>query len=133
MILRATGGDPRDEAPTLHHWMWAELFTKDPDRAAAFYGSVVGYRSRTVVDRDGERFLVLGQGGKARATVVKIPWPGVEPNWVPYLYVRDVVGTLRKVDEHGGEVVYVPGDDPSFALVADPHGAVFAVQEKEVR
>ncbi len=132
MLLRAKGGDPAEQAPSRHNWMWAELFSRNPGQAAAFYGAVVGYRSRQVVDKDGAKYLVLGLGGKARAGVVALPWEGVDPNWVPCLLVADVIETLRKVQDHGGSVVFAAGGDPEYALVADQNGAVFAIQEREM-
>jgi predicted enzyme related to lactoylglutathione lyase len=131
MLLHATGGDPREEAPSVNRWMWAELFSHRPEQAAAFYESVVGYRSGMLVDRDGASHRVLGKGGKARASVVELPWEGVDPSWVPGLLVSDVIETLRKVQEHGGSVVFAAGADPAYAIVADPGGGVFSVQERE--
>jgi predicted enzyme related to lactoylglutathione lyase len=133
MLLHATGGDPAERPPALNQWMWAELWSRDPDRAAAFYGAVVGYRSRPVVDREGESRLVMGRGGKARAGVVRLPWPEVQPNWVPYLLVDDVPRVLDLVREHGGSVVLAGESDPKAALVADREGAVFGIQEREAK
>ncbi len=133
MLLKSTGGDPEDRAATENEWQWAELWTRDLDRAAAFYGSVAGYRSRTVIDRQGDQHLVLGQGGEGRAGIAKLLWEEVEPNWVPYLLVASVADTLAAVEEYGGSVVYVPADNSTVALVADPTGGVFAIQEQEVR
>ena len=133
MFLHAKGGDPGEVAPVVNNWMWAELWSRDPDRAAAFYGSVVGYRSRTVVDRDGESHLVLGSGGKARAGVVKLPWSDVKPNWVPYLLVDDVEKVLALVTKHGGSVVFAERTEPTTALIADRQGAVFGIQERKVK
>jgi len=133
MLLKSTGGDPVDRVATENEWLWAELWTWDLDRAAAFYGSVAGYRSRTVIDLKGEQHLVLGQGGEGRAGIVKSLWKEVEPNWVPYLLVSSVADVLAAVEEYGGSVVFVPADNSTVALVADPTGGVFAIQEQEVR
>lgn len=132
MLLRATGGDPAEHPAAVGNWLWADLFSHDPDRAAAYYGAVVGYRSRKVVGQDGESHLILGRGGKARAGVVALPWKEVEPNWVPCLLVSDVIETLKKVQQHGGSVVFAAGGDPSYAIVEDRSGGVFAIQEQEV-
>jgi predicted enzyme related to lactoylglutathione lyase len=141
MLLRSTGGDPADEPADEsgvhlgadHKWLWAELWTRDTDQAAAFYGSVVGYRSKTVTDQRGEPHLVLGQGGKIRAGMVKLHWEEVDPNWVPYLQVSDIGMVLAAVEEHGGSVVFVPKHNKFAALIADPTGGVLAIQQREVR
>ena len=136
MFLQASGGDPADEKPKPNNWLWAELWTDDPDRAASFYKAVVGYKSKTVREADGSDVMMLGREGIARASVVKIPWADVSPNWLPYLLVEDISETLKSVEKHGGSVVLYTANDSSnanVAIVADPTGGVFALQQKEDR
>ena len=136
MFLQASGGDPVDEEPTSNNWLWAELWTDDPARAARFYKTVVGYKSKTVREADGSDVMVLGREGIARASVVKTPWEDVEPNWLPYLLVDDISKALKSVEKHGGSVVLYAANDPNnadVAIVADPTGGVFAIQQKENR
>jgi predicted enzyme related to lactoylglutathione lyase len=133
MLLRASGGDPHDEAAVDNAWLWAELWTDDPAKAVGFYQSVVGYKSVAFKDSTGDEVLVMGRDQNARATVVKIPWKEVEPNWLPYLRVADIVASAKAVLAHGGEVVIAPmiDDDGSMvALVADSTGGVFAIQQR---
>jgi predicted enzyme related to lactoylglutathione lyase len=134
MFLQASGGDPVDEQPTPNNWLWAELWTDDPDSAASFYKVVVGYKSKTVSDTDGSDVMILGMQGIARASVVKTPWEDVEPNWLPYLLVDDIDKTLKSVEKHGGSIVLYTANDANnadVAIVADPTGGVFALQQKE--
>ena len=136
MFLQASGGDPADEKPTPNNWLWAELWTDDPDRAAGFYKAVVGYKSKTVREADGSDVMMLNIEGIARASVVKIPWDDVDPNWLPYLLVEDISESLKSVEKHGGSVVLYAANDSSnsdVAIVADPTGGVFALQQKEDR
>ncbi|MFC1694961.1 VOC family protein [Pseudomonadota bacterium] len=135
MFLQANGGDPADEKPTPNNWLWAELWTDDPANAASFYKAVVGYKSKTVREADGNTVMVLGRDGVARASLVNIPWEDVEPNWLPYLLVDDIDKALKSVETHGGSVVlYVANDsrNANVAIVADPTGGVFALQQKEI-
>jgi predicted enzyme related to lactoylglutathione lyase len=134
MFLQASGGDPADEEPMPNNWLWAELWTDDPDSAASFYKVVVGYKSKTVSDTDGSDVMILGMQGIARASVVKTPWEDVEPNWLPYLLVDDIDKTLKSVEKHGGSIVLYTANDANnadVAIVADPTGGVFALQQKE--
>jgi predicted enzyme related to lactoylglutathione lyase len=134
MFLQASGGDPADEEPTPNHWLWAELWTDDPDSAANFYKAVVGYKSKTVSDTDGSDVMILGRQGIARASVVNTPWEDVEPNWLPYLLVDDIDKALKSVEKHGGSIVLYTANDSNnadVAIVADPTGGVFALQQKE--
>ncbi|NOR39851.1 MAG: hypothetical protein GQ537_01420 [Gammaproteobacteria bacterium] len=132
MLLKASGGDPADEKALDNTWLWAELWTDEPGQAVEFYKSVVGYKSKSVRDASGDEILVLGRDNTARATVVEIPWEEVEPNWLPYLQVQDVLATAKLAVESGGELVIAPmrdADGSTLAIVADPTGGVFAIQQ----
>jgi predicted enzyme related to lactoylglutathione lyase len=133
MLLETSDGDPDDESPVDNSWLWAELWSEDLAGSASFYQSVVGYKSKSVKDASGDEVLLLGNGKIARASVVKKPWKEVEPNWLPYLQVADVTATAKQVLEHGGEVVVAPmldSDGSRVAIVADPTGGVFAIQQR---
>jgi predicted enzyme related to lactoylglutathione lyase len=135
MFLRASGGDPGDDTPAANEWLWAELWTDDPTDASAFYETVVGYRTVEAREKDGGELLVMGRDGVARATVVRLPWPEVKPNWLIYLLVDDLEATLELVRRNGGEVLVHPSaaGDGNVAIVADPTGGAFALQQREVR
>ena len=133
MLLKASGGDPPDEAPAANEWLWAELWTDDPAAAVGFYESVVGYKSVEARESDGGEVRILGRDGVARATVVKSPWEEVKPNWLAYVVVDDLAATLDAVESNGGEVLVQPAvsADGDVAIVADPTGGVFALQNRE--
>lgn len=132
MFLEASGGDPQDEAARANGWLWAELWTDEPDAAIAFYESVVGYRSIEARETDGSELRILGRDGVARATVVKSPWPEVRPHWLPYLLVDDLAGTIASIALNGGKVLVAPSvaGDGDVAIVSDPTGGVFALQRR---
>jgi predicted enzyme related to lactoylglutathione lyase len=133
MFLEASGGDPPDEAATANEWLWAELWTDDPAVAVAFYEAIVGYRSVQVREDDGGELRVMGRDGIARATVVESPWPEVPPNWLPYLLVDDLAGTIDAIEANDGKVLIPPSasSDGDVAIIADPTGGVFALQRRE--
>jgi predicted enzyme related to lactoylglutathione lyase len=130
MLLRATGGDPVDDSPTLNEWAWAELWTDDREGAIAFYSALAGYDALRVPDTDGDERVVLGTEGKARATIVTLPWDDVEPNWLPYVPVADAAATLQEITAAGGAVL-VQSADVDAAIVMDPTGGVFAIQQED--
>jgi predicted enzyme related to lactoylglutathione lyase len=136
MLLRATGGDPIDDPILLDEWAWAELWTDDPAEAESFYKSLVGYDSLRFTDASGEERVLLGSDGKARATIVSLPWDDVEPNWIPYIPVANVADTLQRIEDAGGATL-VRSDDSddsgvTVAIVIDPTGGVFAIQQIEI-
>lgn len=135
MLLRASGGDP-DIDRAAGRWLWNELWTDDVDAATRFYEKVIGYRSVTVKDGSGGEFRVMGRDQLPYASVVKSPLPDVEPNWLAYLLVENVDATARKVLKAGGSVLLPPQKDElnnDIAIVADPAGGVFALQQKEAQ
>ena len=134
MLLRATGGDPADSdrQVILDEWSWAELWTDDQAGAVAFYKKVVGYGSLKVTDPDGDERIVLGSDRTPRATVVQLPWDDVEPNWIPYIPVASLETTLQNIGDAAGAVLVRSDeseDEGPAAIVMDPTGGVFAIQE----
>lgn len=132
MLLRATGGDPADDTQYLDEWAWAELWTDDTEEAIAFYHALAGYDALRFPDADGGERIVLGTDGKARATIVPLPWDDVEPNWIPYIPVASASATLQRIGDAGGAALETAaGADGSVAvaIVMDPTGGVFAIQQ----
>jgi predicted enzyme related to lactoylglutathione lyase len=131
MLLRATGGDPAGDTQSLNEWAWAELWTNDTEAAVDFYHALAGYDVMRFPDADGGERILLGTEGKARATVVLLPWDDVEPNWIPYIPVTSAADTLQRIIDAGGTVLEKSGDDESVtvAIVMGPTGGVFAIQE----
>ena len=132
MLLRATGGDPIDDTQYLDEWAWAELWTDDTGAAIDFYHALAGYDAMHFPDASGGERIVLGTDGKARATIVPLPWDDVEPNWIPYIPVTDAPVTLQRIVDAGGAVLQTAGGSDSsvaVAIVMDPTGGVFAIQQ----
>jgi predicted enzyme related to lactoylglutathione lyase len=133
MLLHATGGDPADQPAVVNEWLWAELWTDDTASAAEFYLDALGLKSRVVEEPSGQPYLLLGRDGVARAGVVELPFEGVEPNWMPYILVKSVKDTVETIEKYGGKLVMAPGesaDDVTAAIVSDPTGGVFAIQQR---
>ena len=104
----------------------------------AFYEAAFGYSAVRVDDAAGEPPVVLETAEEPRATIVRIPWDFVEPNWLPYVLVADGRQTLEKILDAGGSVLFTSEDTVEdtgtyAAIVADPTGGVFAIQEKEAK
>lgn len=135
MLLRAKGGDPQSEE-SVNGWLWVELWTNDVNAATEFYENVIGYRTVTVKDGSGGVFQVMGRDQTPHASVIEAPLPDVEPIWLPYMRVDNVDATAREILKAGGSVIVPPQKDGlnvDVAIVADPTGGVFALQQKEVK
>ena len=136
ILLRASGGDPVVDDLVPKQWAWAELWTRDIDQALNFYQAVFDYTFHRLPAGDGDDRILLTTGDKARATIVRLPWEDIEPNWVPYIPVRNVSLIETKIREAGGAVL-IPSSavrgKTNPALVRDPTGGVFAVQQMDFK
>jgi hypothetical protein len=133
MLLRAQSGDPQRSSAS-GQWLWTELWSDDVDKSKEFYRQVVGYGTVAVKNTTGQTFLVMGRDQQPYASLVETPLPDVDPTWLGYLAVDDVIATVKAVEKAGGEVLLAPqkdGFNDDVAIVADPTGGVFALQQKE--
>ena len=132
-IIRSASGDPEDFAAAYGEWIWIELWSDDPKKAAEFY-TFVGYdilenwQTEDLVD------YVLASDGYARAGIVQNAEKGGGAKWLPYLRVENLSKTLEKALANGAKILTPPerleaADD--VAILEDPSGAVFAIIEWE--
>jgi predicted enzyme related to lactoylglutathione lyase len=109
---------------------WSELYTRDPDKARAFYTGLFGWNVET---HAGEmEYTEWKVGDRSVGGMIKIaPEMGpMPPNWLTYFAVADTDDTVAKAKKAGGAAMMEPMDIPEvgrFAVLADPQGAVFAV------
>ncbi|CAN7226655.1 VOC family protein [Phenylobacterium sp. LjRoot219] len=118
-------------------YIWYELMTSDVEAAKRFYGDVVGWTHEDMSAGD-MTYTVLkaADAPSGVAGMMTIPAEvkamGVPPNWTGYVCVDDCDAAAEKVRSLGGSVMRPPEDIPDigrFAVVADPHGAVFEIMK----
>jgi predicted enzyme related to lactoylglutathione lyase len=110
---------------------WYELMTTDVEAAERFYASVVGWSMRDA-GMPNVKYTVAHAGDSMVAGVITIPdeAEGMPPAWIGYIYAEDIDATASDIAAKGGTVHRQPDDIPGvgrFAVVADPHGAVFSL------
>lgn len=114
-------------------WVWHELLSTDPDRAAAFYATVFGW---TIVRRGGgERAYRLARlDGRPVAGLLRIAdgRDGRRPasRWIGLMSVADVDAAIDRVVADGGTRLVAPTlqlGRGRVALAADPEGAPFGL------
>ena len=130
-IVTTSDGDPPDQGFVRNRWMGSELWTTNVEASLKYYHLLVGYEQRLVDVDAGPKYSFLVKNGQTRAGIVKIPWDDVKPNWLPYIAVEDVMAIVAKAEELGGKVLVEPDKairEGRVAIIADPSGAVFAVQ-----
>ena len=114
-------------------FVWQEYMADDPAAAAKFYAAVVGWTAKDAGMGDFP-YTLLSIGADMVAGLMALPEAarqmGAQPSWIGYIGVPDVDAYTAKVAAAGGAVYRAPSDIPGvgrFAVVADPHGAVFAL------
>lgn len=114
--------------------IWNELNTKEPEKAARFYGKVLGVEVETM--NDPMPYRVLKVDGRPVAGILKTtPDMGDFPSsWDVYFACSDVDATVEKAIAAGGKALREPFDIPDvgrMAVLQDPQGAVFEVIKME--
>jgi uncharacterized protein len=111
---------------------WNELETRDPAAAKDFYGSVFGWSFEDHEMGQMGTYTEWKSGGASIGGMADISGrvpDAVPAHWMVYFAVDDADAAVETVRSSGGSVSFGPVDIPAgrFAMVADPHGAAFAV------
>jgi len=120
-----------------HHgkFIWYDVMTTDCKAAEAFYKRALGWSAKDSGMGD-RSYTLLSAGpvnvGGLMPITDEAKKMGVPPCWTGYVAVDDVDDYAARVREAGGAVHRGPEDIPGvgrFAVVADPHGAVFIIMK----
>jgi predicted enzyme related to lactoylglutathione lyase len=127
-VLKSSSGDPEDFAPEIGDWIWIQLLSRDPQKAAEFYRNIAGYEviPNTTANRLSDYVLVSDHF--ARATVRSIPAANaqVQSTWLPFVRVKSVSDSVARAVQLGGKILVEPNSglfEGKVAVVADPTGA----------
>ncbi|HKA67062.1 MAG TPA: VOC family protein [Solirubrobacterales bacterium] len=111
---------------------WNELNTRDLDAAKAFYGAAFGWGFDEEDMGEAGRYTMIKLGedpvGGMLDMTGRVP-DEVPAHWLAYFAVENADAALETVKSSGGGVAFGPVDISAgrFAVVHDPHGAMFAV------
>jgi predicted enzyme related to lactoylglutathione lyase len=123
-----------------HVW-WTELMTSDVDKAARFYGEVMGWRAVKVASGDPRRlasdgeatYTVFRKGDETVCGVFRMEgkeFANIPDYWFTYISVDDVDAACERVARVGGQVLKPPYDIANVgrvAVICDPEGAVVGI------
>ena len=118
-------------------WAMSALQTPDPERAAAFYEGVFGWRAEPwgpvhLLRLPGYVGGTEEQPVPRDVVAVMAPAaPGAPAAWGVDLWVADIDAAVARAGELGGRVLMAVHDRPPFrsAVVADPEGASFSLSQ----
>jgi predicted enzyme related to lactoylglutathione lyase len=115
--------------------VWVDLSTPDQPRAGKFYGDLFGWKmtaGKNEVDpKAGDYFHIVNDGD----FIGGIPPaehrnPQMPAHWLIYVSVPEATAAIAKAESFGGRLLHGPvtiEGARTFAVLADPQGAVFAV------
>jgi predicted enzyme related to lactoylglutathione lyase len=113
-------------------WTMAELDTRDVDGAERFYRAVFEWELERIEAGGALIYGSLKLDGRLVAGLLpmgdQFP-PQVPAHWIPYFGVDDLERAATRAGELGGRALTKPVQVPQgrFVVLADPHGAGFAV------
>lgn len=124
------GAEIVNEPGTL---VWNELTTREVATSKAFYQAVFGWHPNEMDMGEHGTYVewqLDGRGIGGMQPMEGDMWPASLPNhWMTYFAVDDTDATAEQAQQLGGKVSVPPTDIPPgrFAVLNDPHGAVFSV------
>lgn len=104
-----------------------ELLTGDVGKAKEFYGKLFDWK---IEDVPGMDYTMVEVGEGTGGGMLKLPDPGIRPQWMPYVAVADVSKTLEQAQKLGAQVMKERTEVPGmgwFGVLVDPTGAAIAV------
>jgi predicted enzyme related to lactoylglutathione lyase len=108
-------------------FVWFDLMTTDPAVAPAFYSRVTGWGTS---EWPGTTYTMWTSDGAPLGGVMKLsPDAGGPPHWLAYISTPDVDQAVQQGVDLGARLLVTATDIPTvgrYAVLADPHGAVFA-------
>ncbi|MGW6680092.1 VOC family protein [[Kitasatospora] papulosa] len=110
---------------------WAEIYTREPEKADAFFSSVFGYRVKHL-DDDAVDFSLYDLGADPVLGRMKMGEefpPQVPAHLNVYFGVADCDAAVEKAKSLGAQLRFGPMTIPfgRFASLTDPQGAVFSL------
>ncbi len=105
-------------------FVWFEHVSKEPKKAQAFYGEVLGWKIEGAPMGDFTYEMI--KAGDAAIGGYGQPQGGESPHWISYVSVDDVDATAKKVTAAGGKLLGEAFDIPTVGRmqrIADPYGA----------
>ncbi|TLY75153.1 MAG: VOC family protein [Gammaproteobacteria bacterium] len=127
------GGPPPGAEPPQGGFSWHELATTDVAGAVRFYGELFGWRRGRAHDMGAMgTYQIFELAGNQAGGMCNVQGPSIPPSWLSYVHVADSNRAVAAAKAAGGRLMHGPIEVPGgtwIALMMDPQGGAFAVQE----
>jgi len=119
-----------DSQPKLGTVAWVDLTVADAEKLRDFYKNVIGWEPSPVKMGDYDDYNMVSPATEkpaagichARGDNAKIP-----PQWIVYVPVKDLEGSIKTAEKSGGSVVAKLGK--TMCIIKDPAGAVMGLMQ----
>jgi len=126
-------GPPPGPEPAQGGFSWHELATTDVQAAVRFYGELFGWRKGRAHDMGAMGvYQMFEHAGNQAGGMCNVQGPSTPPSWLSYVHVADSNRAVAAAKAAGGRLMHGPIEVPGgswIALMMDPQGGAFAVQE----
>lgn len=127
------GGNQAPPTPQQGGFSWHELATTDVAAAVRFYGTLFGWSKGRGHDMGALGvYQIFEHGGQQVGGMCNVQGPSTAPSWLSYVHVADSGKAVAAAKGAGGRLLHGPMEVPGgswIALMMDPQGGAFAVQE----
>jgi predicted enzyme related to lactoylglutathione lyase len=127
------GGPSPGPEPPQGGFSWHELATTDVQGAVRFYGELFGWRKGRAHDMGAAGvYQIFEHAGNQAGGICNVQGPSTAPSWLSYVHVADSNRAVAAAKAAGGRLMHGPMEVPGgswIALLMDPQGGAFAVQE----
>jgi len=127
------GGPPPGAEPPQGGFSWHELATTDLLGALRFYGELFSWRKGRAHDMGPQGvYQMFEHAGNPVGGMCNVQGPSTAPSWLSYVHVADSNRAVAAAKAAGGRLMHGPIEVPGgswIALMMDPQGGAFAVQE----
>jgi len=131
--LFTPGGNQAPPTPQQGGFSWHELATTDVAAAVRFYGTLFGWSKGRGHDMGALGvYQIFEHGGQQVGGMCNVQGPSTAPSWLSYVHVADSAKAVAAAKGAGGRLLHGPMEVPGgswIALMMDPQGGAFAVQE----
>ena len=119
-----------DSQPKLGTVAWVDLTVADAEKLRDFYKNVIGWEPSPMKMGDYDDYNMVSPATEkpaagichARGDNAKIP-----PQWIVYVPVKDLEGSIKTAEKSGGSVVAKLGK--TMCIIRDPAGAVMGLMQ----
>jgi len=115
-------------------YSWVDLNARDVDAASAFYAALLGWKMEPLAGEE-MPYWQISVDGQGEGGMMPMPdmVPAEAPSfWMPYFGSADLGADVAKAEQLGASVLVAPQEAASmvsFAILADPGGATFALMQ----